>query len=183
MGAAYQIRDQEKAYFLTFTVVGWADIFTRQVYRDIIIESLSYCRKERSLNVFAYVIMTNHVHAILQSRSGDLSGTIRDFKKFTSKAIVKELKSNPKESRKKWLELIFRYHAKYNKRNKTYQVWTHENHAVDLYTDSIFDTRFNYIHNNPVKAGWVDRPEDYIYSSARNYINPDLETKMEVDLI
>ena len=89
MGAAYQIRDQEKAYFLTFTVVGWADIFTRQVYRDIIIESLSYCRKERSLNVFAYVIMTNHVHAILQSRSGDLSGTIRESKNSPLRPLLK----------------------------------------------------------------------------------------------
>ena len=78
MSDAHQIR----AYFFTFQVVGWADIFTRQVYRDIILESLTYCRKERGLNVFAYVIMSNHVHLILQSKQDDLSGTIRGFKKF-----------------------------------------------------------------------------------------------------
>ena len=70
--------------------------------------------------MFAYVIMSNHVHAILQSKNDDLSGTIRDFKKFTSKAILKELKVNPQESRKEWLEMIFRYHAKFNKRNTKY---------------------------------------------------------------
>ena len=181
MGSAYQIQDQGQAYFLTFQVVGWADIFTRQVYRDIIIDSLSHCRNKRALNVFAYVIMTNHVHAILQSRSDDLSGTIRDFKKFTSKSILKELQSNPKESRKDWLEMIFKYHAKFNKRNGDYQFWTHENHAIALDTDQIFDSRFEYIHNNPVRAGWVEKPEDYLYSSARNYAN--LEPVMEIDMI
>ena len=181
MGEAYQIRDQGQAYFLTFQVVGWADIFTRQVYRDIIIETLSYCRKERSLNVFAYVIMSNHVHAILQSKNDDLSGTIRDFKKFTSKAILKELKVNPQESRKEWLEMIFRYHAKFNKRNTKYQFWTHENHAVELDTEAIFESRFEYIHENPVRAGWVEKAEEYLYSSARSYSG--LESVMEIDYI
>ena len=181
MGDAYQIRDQGRTYFFTFQVVGWADIFTRQVYRDIILESLTYCRKMRGLNVFAYVIMTNHVHLILQSKQDDLSGTIRDFKKFTAKSILKELKINPKESRKEWLAMIFRYHAKFNKRNGELQFWTHENHAVELDTDDIFDTRFEYIHDNPVRAGWVEKPEDYLYSSARNYAG--LEPIMEVDMI
>ncbi|HAD97116.1 MAG TPA: transposase [Cryomorphaceae bacterium] len=181
MGDTYQIRDQEQAYFLTFQVVGWADIFTRQVYRDIIIDSLMFCRKERALKVFAYVIMSNHIHTIWQSQSGDLSGTIRDFKKFTAKAILNELTTNPKESRKDWLDMIFRYHAKYNKRNTTHQFWTHENHAVELSTNAILDSRLNYIHQNPVRAGWVDKPEDYLYSSARNYAG--METKMEIDLI
>ena len=181
MGDAYQIHDQSQAYFFTFQVVGWADIFTRQVYRDIILESLSYCRSKRSLNVYAYVIMSNHIHAILQSGCNDLSGTVRDFKKFTSKAILKEVKTNPKESRKEWLALVFRYHAKYNKRNAGNQFWTHDNHAVELDTDAKYQSRLEYIHHNPVRAGLVEKPEDYLYSSARIYAG--LEAVLEIDII
>ena len=124
-----QIKNQEAVYFLTFQVVGWADIFSRKVYRDIIIDSLSYCRKNKGAEVFAYVIMTNHVHIVLRSKTGDLSGTIRDFKKHTAKRIFKEMKEI-NESRRDWLDMIFTYHAKYNKRVVSKQLWTHENHAV-----------------------------------------------------
>jgi len=77
MGQAYQIQDQILPYFLTFQVVGWADVFSRKVYSDIIIDSLKYCRGSKGLNLYAYVIMTNHVHAIMQSKIGDLSGMVR----------------------------------------------------------------------------------------------------------
>ena len=132
MGQAYQIQDQSLPYFLTFQVVGWADVFSRKIYRDIILDSLKYCRESKGLNLFAYVIMTNHVHTIMQSNNDDLSGLIRDFKKFTSKAILHEVKENKQESRKEWLQMVFRYHAKYNKRAHELQLWTHENHAVEL---------------------------------------------------
>jgi len=56
--------------------------------------------------------MTNYVHAIMRSKKGKLSGLVRDIKKFTSMQILNEIKINPKESRKAWLEMIFRYHAK-----------------------------------------------------------------------
>lgn len=181
MGSAYQIRDQSQAYFLTFQIVGWADIFTRQVYRDIILESFEYCRKEKGLLLFSYVIMTNHVHVVMQSERNDLSGLVRDFKKFTSKRILKELESSRIESRKVWLDMIVRYHAKYNKRVEDKQLWTHHNHAVELGYSSILKSRMNYIHNNPVKAGWVEKPEDYLYSSARNYAG--LKGLIEIDYV
>ena len=116
MGKAYQISNQNALYFLTFHVVGWTDIFSRKKYRDIVIDSFTYCRSNMDLEIFAYVIMTNHIHAILRSKTGKLSDTVRDFKKFTSKQILSEIKNNPKESRKKWLLMIFKYHAKFNKR-------------------------------------------------------------------
>jgi REP element-mobilizing transposase RayT len=181
MGNAYQIQDQDRPYYLTFQVVGWADIFSRKLYRDIILDSLKYCRKSKGLNLFAYVIMTNHMHVIMQSRVGDLSGLVRDFKKFTSKAILKEVNENKQESRREWLEMVFRYHAKYNKRANEMQLWTHENHAVELSTNDMIDSRLEYIHENPVRAGWVENAEDYLYSSARNYAG--LPTLIDIDLI
>ncbi len=148
MGSAYQIQNQAQVYFFTFQVVAWVDIYSRKVYRDILLESFDYCRHSKGLVLYAYVIMTNHVHIIMQSKNGDLSGLVRDFKKFTSKRILKEVKENKQESRRDWLEMVFKYHAKYNKRVAGIQLWTHE---------------------NPVRAGWVEKAEDYMYSSARNY--------------
>lgn len=169
MAESYQIRDQEGIYFLTFQVVGWADIFSRNVYREIIIESLNYYRLNKRLLVFAYVVMTNHVHVIWKAENGNLSDLVRDFKKRTSKLILKEVKENSTESRRDWLLLIFQYHARFNKRNSSFQFWTHENHAVELSNNTMIDQRINYIHQNPVKALWVEREEEYLYSSAKNF--------------
>jgi len=181
MGDAYQIKDQAGTYFLTFQVVGWADVFTRRKYRDIVMESMEYCRKEKGLRIYAYVVMSNHLHVIWRSETETLSDTVRDFKKYTSKRILKELQDNLQESRKEWLEMIFKYHAKYNKRAGNLQLWTHENHAVELTTNKMVQTRIDYIHDNPVRTGWVERPEEYLYSSAKNYC--DEEGLIEIDLI
>ncbi len=181
MGTAYQISDQEATYFMTFQVVGWADIFSRQIYRDVIIDSFKYCIQNKGMELNAYVIMTNHVHTIMSSNIGNLSGLVRDFKKHTSKRILFIINNNPIESRKEWIQMILGYHAKYNKRVGEKQLWTHHNHAVELSTNEMIDTRLDYIHNNPVKAGWVEKPEHYLYSSARNYI--DMDSMIEVEMI
>ena len=169
MGESYQIRDQSGLYYFTFQVVGWADIFTRQCYRDIVLDSFTYCRKKKGLELFAYVIMTNHIHTIMRSKNEKLSDLVRDFKKYNSKRILKEVATNNKESRKDWLEMIFKYYAKFNKRAGEKQLWTHENHAIVLYSNAFIIEKLDYIHTNPVKAGIVEYPEQYLYSSARNY--------------
>lgn len=168
MPTAYQITDQKALYFVTFQVVDWIDAFSRQVYRDIFIEVVRFYQASRGLQVFAYVIMTNHVHMIISCPHGDLSGIIRDLKKNTSRKIIKVLQSNF-ESRKDWMLEVFRNWAASHSRNKNFQFWTHENHAVLLYSNKFIQQKLSYIHNNPVKAGLVENPEDYLYSSARNY--------------
>lgn len=169
MGEAYQIKDQEMPYFLTFQVVGWADVFTRKKYRDFILENLSFCRKQKGLFLFGYVIMSNHIHLVVQQKDGQLSSWVRDFKKFSSKKLLKMIAEIPEERRKEWFKMIFEYHAKYNKRNVDIQFWTHENHAVELHNVDMIESRMNYIHENPVRAGIVENAEDYLYSSARDY--------------
>jgi|GEM_PF-4568697 len=83
--SGYIIKDQSKAHFVTFTIVNWVDLFTRQDYKQLIVENLNYCIRHKGLTVFAYVIMSNHIHLIIQSQESNLSNIIRDFKKFTSK--------------------------------------------------------------------------------------------------
>ena len=181
MGDSYQIKNQEGLYFITCQVVGWVDVFSRKIYRDLVIGSLKYCMENKGLEVYAYVIMTNHVHLIVQSKAGCLSDTIRDFKRFTSNSILNDIKENTKESRREWMEVVFRYHAKFNKRVNEKQYWTHENHAVELTDNDMIDSRMNYIHENPVRAGWVERAEDYLYSSARNYC--EMKGLLEINMI
>ena len=172
MSTGYQINDQEGVYFLTFQIVEWIDLFTRQIYRDIVIDSFRYAIANKSFQVFAFVIMSNHVHLIAQSASGNLSGTIRDIKKYTSKKIIETIQTI-QESRSRWMLNQFRYHAQLTARNEMYQVWSHENHAMHLYAPGFIKEKIEYIHNNPVRSGIVEKPEDFLYSSARYYAGLD----------
>lgn len=168
MSTGYKIDNQDGAYYITLQIVNWADLFSRQVYRDIVINNLQYCIANKDLIVYAYVIMSNHIHLLVQSNSGQLSNTIRDFKSYTSKKFIQHIEQNH-ESRSDWLLGVFKKAAFKHKRNSHYQIWTHENHAVHVYSDKFVTQKLDYIHHNPVRAGLVRQPEDYIYSSACNY--------------
>ncbi|MBX3242032.1 MAG: transposase [Chitinophagaceae bacterium] len=164
----YKIRDQYGLFFMTFTVVDWIDLFSRQLYRDILVKNMSYCRKHKDLLVGAYVIMTNHMHVIWQSRSGKLSDTVRDYKSFCTKELIEAMQEHP-ESRREWLLRAFKYHACGTNQNKDYKLWISGSHPEQIYSEGFMRTKLDYIHNNPVRAGWVEKPEDYLYSSASNY--------------
>ena len=167
---------ENKAYYLTMTVVGWIDIFSRDVYREILVSSLRHCIREKGLNLYAYVIMTNHLHLIVNSNEPfDLSSTIRDLKKFTSKALINQIIAGP-ESRREWMLKLFSGFGLDSSRHKEYMFWIPGNHAIELYNSKFTWTKINYIHNNPVRAGFVRRQEDWIYSSISNYL--DLESKI-----
>lgn len=165
----YKIRNKEGTYFITFAVVEWVDVFTRKEYRDLVLESLKYCQESKGLIVYAWCIMSNHLHLILGSKENNLSDILRDFKKFTSKALLEAISSNEKESRKEWMLEIFRSQGAKNSRNKTYQFWRQENHPVELYSEEFTKQKLNYLHMNPVVAGIVDREEAYLYSSCKDY--------------
>lgn len=94
MGYAYTIKDQHGQYYVTFTVHQWVDIFTRPIYVDILLESIRYCQKNKGLQVYAWVVMSNHVHMILSCKTGRLSDLIRDLKKYTSSKIVQAIEDN-----------------------------------------------------------------------------------------
>jgi putative transposase len=80
MPDSYVIKDQKGMYFLTFQVVAWVDIFTRKRYKDIVVDAFNFCIKNKGLQVHSWCIMSNHVHCILSSKTGELSNTIRDLK-------------------------------------------------------------------------------------------------------
>jgi len=170
MKEGYVIRDQNLPHFITPTIIDWIDVFTRQSYRDIVIESLDYCIKNKGMILFGYVIMSNHIHLIIQSENGKLSDLIRDFKKFTAKNILEKIKNSP-ESRKEWMLERFKLAAQKHQRNKEYQFWQYGNHAEEIYSTAFMWSKLHYIHLNPVRAGLVGKASEYIYSSASNYVN------------
>lgn len=170
MKEGYTIKEQEKAHFITATVVDWIDVFSRKSYKDSIIECFDYCIKNKGMILYGYVIMSNHIHMIIQSNDGKLSDLLRDFKKFTAKTILEKIQSEL-ESRREWMLERFKLATETHSRNKNYQFWQYGNHAEEIFTEQFLWSKLDYIHMNPVRAGIVTKMDDYIYSSASNYIN------------
>ncbi|HRN36438.1 MAG TPA: transposase [Flavobacteriales bacterium] len=165
----YSLADKEGTYFLTLTVVDWIDVFTRKEHAYVICDSLNYCIANKGLVVHAWVIMSNHMHMIAKGAPGhDISAILRDFKKFTSKALVRQIQDAP-ESRREWMLRHFAYRASSIKRISGFKFWEDGNHAILVNTPEKWEQRFNYLHMNPVAAGFVAEPEHYLYSSAGDY--------------
>jgi REP element-mobilizing transposase RayT len=106
MSSKYKVSDSTMPHFVTFTVVGWIDIFSREDYKEIVVNSLNYCIAHKELELHAWVIMTNHIHLIISSKVNNLADIERDIKKYTSKQIIQNIISNQKESRKNLKFLI-----------------------------------------------------------------------------
>ena len=168
----YQIHDQYSTYFLTLTTVGWIDIFTRKECKGIIIDSLKFCQRNKGLVINSYVLMSSHLHMIARAdqSSKGLSGILRDFKKHTSKQLIEWVMNSRKESRKEWISVVMKYHAKHNCNNSKYQLWQQNNQPKECLQPRFTWQKINYIHDNPVRSDIVDHPEEYKYSSARNYL-------------
>ena len=178
----HKIINKNALHYITFSVVGWVDVFSKDEYRKILIDSLIYCQKEKGLVLNAYVIMSNHIHLICYTKEPFLlSDFVRDFKKFTSKAIIESIQSNTSESRKEWMLRLFTYFAKFNKNNKNYQFWQQNNHPIELQSPKWINQKLAYIHLNPVRNGLVLKAEDYLYSSAGTYVG--LEGFIEIELL
>ena len=167
-GVKHNIK-KNTSYYLTLTVVGWVDVFTRNSHKDALIESLRYCIKNKGLNVYAYCLMTNHLHMVVNCNEPfQLKDVIRDFKRHTVKTIIDQIINKP-ESRREWMLREFQAAADKTDRNKTYKFWKSGNHAIELFTEKFVWEKINYIHNNPVKEKYVKNPQEWLYSSASNY--------------
>ncbi|WP_462249341.1 REP-associated tyrosine transposase [Ekhidna sp.] len=170
MSSKYKMNNPEGIYFLSTAVVNWIDVFTRILYKEIVIESLKYCVKNKGMMLYGYVIMTNHIHLIIGRRpdGSAFADMVRDFKKFTSSQILNAIQDNPQEGRKEWMIWMMERAAQKNSNNTNFQFWQQDNHPIELEGDWI-EQKLEYVHKNPVEAGFVREPEEYRYSSASNY--------------
>ncbi len=179
----YQIRNQFAVHFITFAVVQWIDIFTRKVYMEIIVESLIYCQKNKGLKIHAWCLMSNHIHLIISTEEPHkLSDTLRDFKKFTSYKIQQELKNSTTESRKNWMLWIFSKAGEKNNRNKDFQFWQQDNHPIEIDSADILQSKMDYLHQNPARAGLVREEHEYLFSSGIDYY-ADGKGLIEIDFL
>ena len=172
MSSKYKPGEAHLPHFVTFSVVGWIDVFTRLLYRDIILDSLNFCCDNKGMNLHAWVVMSNHIHLIISSDTNKIENIVRDFKKFTSKRIINAIIENPVESRKEWMINMFTYVGSQNKNNTEFQFWKQDYHPITLSTPEMLRQRLHYLHENPVRAGIVWVPEEFKYSSAIDYLTP-----------
>jgi putative transposase len=168
MSLRRSIRHEDEIYFLTLTVVQWIDLFSRKRNQDIIIESLAYCIETKGLCIYSWVIMSNHIHLIVRSENKNLSGTIRDMKKHTSKKLYESIQQFT-ESRQGWMLWLFKNSARQSNEHKNFQIWQSGNHAELLESKNFYEQKLNYIHQNPVRAGIVNESQEYRLSSAIDY--------------
>jgi len=162
MAFAYTIKDQEGIHFVTFTVHQWVDVFSRKMYTEILLDSIKFCQTNKGLKVYAWVVMSNHCHFVFSSTKEPLSDIIRDLKKYTAKEIVKCIETNEQESRKNWLLWLF-------KKDDHLWFWELGYHGIEITSKEFLDSKIQYIHLNPVRAGIVEKEEEYLNSSCGEF--------------
>ena len=168
----YRVLEKQHPHFLTATVNHWLPIFTRPEIVNIVLDSWRFLQREAGFELYGYVILENHLHLVAASE--DLSRDMQRFKSYTAKEIVAYLEQRRSAKVLELLALFKRAH----KTESTYQVWEEGNHPQIIESEAVLRQKLDYIHQNPVKRGYVDEPEHWRYSSARNYAG--LEGLIEV---
>ena len=174
MSIRYKFWDSHATYFVTFAVVNWVDVFTRDDYRQIVTDSICHCIAQKGLVVHGWVLMTNHMHLLIslqEQNDATFSDIMRDMKKYTAMQLIKNIRENPQESRKEWMMSLFEKAGKSNSNNTNFQFWRQDNHPIHIKDDEHYSKTLEYIHNNPVSSGLVEDPAAYIWSSAKDYNN------------
>ena len=158
----YKFTDVTQPHMMTCTVLHWIPVFTRPETTEILLDSLRSLSND-GLQLHAYVILENHMHLVAQSE--DLRKDIARFKSYTSKRILDYLTENRVSTVLDQLA----FYKKAHKSDRSYQFWQEGVHPELIQGDEMMRQKVEYIHNNPVARGYVDEPEHWRYSSARNY--------------
>lgn len=170
MSRKYKFHDPNQLYFVSFSVVYWIDLFIRNEYKQIMLDSWRHCQHYKGLDIYAWCIMTSHIHMIIGAYNNKLENIMHDMKRHTSEKLKESIINNPKESRRTWILELMKKAGQQNCHNREFQLWQQDSHPIQLPTLKIAHQKLDYTHNNPVVSGIVEKPEDYLYSSARNYV-------------
>ena len=169
----YKIYEPTHPHFVTCTILHWLPIFTRKESVQIILDCLKFLQEKDELKLYAYVVLENHLHMVVQSN--DLEKSMKSFKQYTAKALLKLLKT---ENVKTILEQL-QFYKKAHHKATDYQVWEEGYQPKLMQTDEMMISKIKYIHENPVKRGYVDEATHWRYSSARDY--EDMNGLMEIE--
>lgn len=166
-------------YFITSEVKDRIHLFTREDYFKILIDNLEFYRRKFCFKLIGYVLMVNHLHLLIfpDINKGTCSEIMRDFNKFTAREIIKKLK---KKDLKLVKEFLLR---KQRRKNHRYQIWQSKTYDFNIFSKKKLKEKLNYIHMNPVRAGLTKNPQDYRWSSARNYYLGNNKGEIEIDFM
>ncbi|MBU1216095.1 transposase [bacterium] len=159
----YKVYEPTAPHFITCTILHWIPLFTRTQTTDIIFASLNYLQKSDNLKIHAYVILENHLHLVAQS--DDIAKSIARFKSFTAREIINYLQ---KEGVKTILDQLA-FYKKAHKVSREFQLWQEGSQPKQILSEQMMLEKINYIHQNPLKRGYVDEASHWRYSSARDY--------------
>jgi len=159
----YRIREAESAHFLTCSVVSWLPVFSLPACAEIVLDSLQYLQEHGRLTLYGYVLMETHLHLI--ASAPDLPTTLRDFKAFTARNVVAELDA----SNVRWILQVMSRNRLRHRTQSRHQFWQEGSHPQLILGDAMMRQKMEYMHNNPMRRGYVDDPEHWRYSSARDY--------------
>jgi putative transposase len=159
----YKIYNAELPHFLTMTVVGWLPIFSNLEVVEIIFDSLRYLQDCKKAKLYAYVIMENHLHCIILSN--EFKRVIQSFKSYTARAIIDYYIEH------KNVDILgkLRKNKLSHKKLSEYQVRQEGSRPEEINTDEMMHQKVEYIHNNPIRRGYVEQSSHWWYSSAQNY--------------
>lgn len=152
-----------RPHFITCTIVQWLTLFSQPKLVAEVLSTFPFLQSQNRLTLHAYVIMENHLHLI--ASASQLSREMQSFKSFSAKQIVRSLEQSHQSF---WLDQL-RFHKRSDKVQSTYQVWQEGFHPQMICDAEMLRQKLDYVHNNPVRRGYVDDPCHWRYSSARNY--------------
>ena len=159
----YKIYDKEAAHFLTATVVNWISLFSNPDHAQTILDALRYLVEQERWPLYAYVVMEHHIHWI--ASAPDLVREVRNFKSFTARAIIDALQ----ERNAQWTLRQLAHHRSTQRKKQRYQVWQEGSQPKQIQGEAMLRQKIEYIHQNPIRRGYVDDPLHWRYSSARDY--------------
>ena len=168
MSRKYKFNNKEGLYFVSFAVVYWMDVFVREEYSSIFIETLKFYEKDK-LELFSFCVMPSHVHLIFRDKKKEPETLLGNIKRYSSQMIQKAIESNPQESRKEWLLWMMGRAASKVSNVNGRMFWQHHNQPIELWSQDVIIQKLEYVHQNPVVTGFVTEAEDWKYSSAINY--------------
>jgi REP element-mobilizing transposase RayT len=171
MQSENEFGEKEACYFITFQTVDWVDVFIRPVYKQVIVHTLNHFIETKGLVVYAWCLMSNHLHLLAQAKQGSVIAELeKEYKSFTTTKILEAIDTEP-EARRKWMMHQFENFGTMLGLMKKYHVWQNCSHPlyIDFKKKELLLEHFEYIHQNPVRDKIVDIPGEYKYSSARDY--------------
>jgi putative transposase len=169
MSRKYKFYNSDGVYFVSFAVVYWIDLFVREEFCNIFIDTLKYYQEKDRLELFAYCIMPSHIHLIFRDKQKEPEMLLGHIKKYSSKRIQESIINNPQESRKEWILWMMERAAENTTNVKNRMLWQHHNKPIELWSQEVIKQKLDYIHNNPIASGFILDAEHWKYSSAVNY--------------